>query len=207
MGAGNARRLRLNAIVTSMSLFASKRERRLWLWTLAVLVAIYSTLGLARTLAGILREEGLLTNAFWLSLLLMASAIIFQGLKRRPGGAEIGVALGIAGAYLLVFIRMAVPEERTHLMEYTVVALLIYEALTERASQGRRVPVPALLAIGATALLGVLDEGIQAVLPSRVFDPIDILFNALAGLMAVLASVALAWARRLGHKIRSDRGI
>lgn len=88
-------------------------------------------------------------------------------------------------------------------MEYTVVALLIYEALTERASNGRRVPVPALLAIGATALLGVLDEGIQALLPSRVFDPIDILFNALAGLMAVLASVALAWARRLGNKIRS----
>jgi len=46
----------------------------------------------------------------------------------------------------------------------------------------------------------VLDEGIQALLPSRVFDPIDILFNALAGLMAVLASVALAWARRLGKE-------
>ena len=186
-----------------MSLFTSDRERRLWLWTLVVVVGIYSTLGLARTLAGILREEGLLTNAFWLSMLLMASAIVVQGLKRRPGGLEIGVWLGVAGVYLLVLIRMAVPEERTHLMEYTVVALLIYEALTERASNGRRVPVPALLAIGATALLGVLDEGIQALLPSRVFDPLDMLFNALAGLMAVLASLALAWARRLGNKIRS----
>ena len=33
-----------------MDLFTSDRERRLWLWTLAVLVAIYSTLGLARAL-------------------------------------------------------------------------------------------------------------------------------------------------------------
>ena len=33
-------------------LFASKRERRLWAWTLAVVATIYSTLGLARTLAG-----------------------------------------------------------------------------------------------------------------------------------------------------------
>lgn len=72
----------------------------------------------------------------------------------------------------------------------------IYEALTERASLGRRVPVPALLAILTTTLVGVLDECIQAFLPSRVFDPIDMLFNFLAGTMSVVASVALAWARR-----------
>ena len=179
-----------------MSLFTSHRERRLWLWTLVVLVAIYSTLGLVSTLAGELRDRGLIEASFWLGLFLIGAAIVMQGLKRRPGGAEIGVALGVAGAYLIAFLRMTSPEERTHLIEYTVVALLIHEALTERASNGRRVPVPALFAIGATALLGVLDEGIQALLPSRVFDPIDILFNALAGLMAVLASVALAWARR-----------
>ena len=179
-----------------MSLFTSKRERRFWLLTLAVLVAIYSTLGLVSTLAGELRDRGLLEASFWLGLFLIGAAIVMQGLKRRPGGAEIGVALGVAGVYLIAFLRMTSPEERTHLVEYTVVALLIHEALMERASNGRRVPVPAFLAIGATALLGVLDEGIQALLPSRVFDPIDILFNALAGLMAILASVALAWARR-----------
>ena len=36
--------------------FSSERERRLWAWTLAVVVAIYSTMGLARTLAGALRD-------------------------------------------------------------------------------------------------------------------------------------------------------
>ena len=41
----------------------------------------------------------------------------------------------------------------------------------------------------------MLDELIQGVLPDRVFDPWDILFNILAGLMAVLAIVALRWAR------------
>ena len=48
----------MNIIITAMSLFTSDRERRLWLWTLAVVVAIYSTLGLAGTLAGALREQG-----------------------------------------------------------------------------------------------------------------------------------------------------
>jgi VanZ family protein len=80
-------------------------------------------------------------------------------------------------------------------------AVFIHEALTERASQGRRVPVPALLAIPATSLLGVIDECIQAFLPSRVFDSRDILFNVLAGVMAVAASVALGWARlRVGRR-------
>ena len=77
-----------------------------------------------------------------------------------------------------------------------MVGVFIHEALTERASQGRRVPVPALLAMLATTLVGALDEGIQAILPSRVFDPMDMLFNCLAAVMAVTASAALRWARR-----------
>ena len=183
-----------------MGIFSSARERRLWLWTLAVVVAIYSTLGLAATLAEVLREHGLLQPAsvvlFLLGMLLVGATIVTQGLKARPGGAEIAVALGVTAAYLMVFLRMAILEERTHLIEYGVLGVFIYAALAERASQGRRVPLPPLLAILATATLGLLDECIQWFLPNRVFDPVDILFNLLAGTMAVAASVALAWVRR-----------
>jgi hypothetical protein len=178
-----------------MSFFTSDRERGLWLWTLAVVVAIYSTLGLATTLVGKLLERGVFDGTFIVAFFLTGAAILTQGLKARPGGAEIGVALGVAAVYLMVFARMGIPE-RTHLFEYGVVAVFIFEALTERASQDRRVPQPALVAVLATALVGVLDECIQAFLPSRVFDLVDILFNVLAGTMAVGASVVLAWARR-----------
>ncbi len=68
----------------------------------------------------------------------------------------------------------------------------------------RRVPVPALLAILATTLFGALDEGIQVLLPSRVFDPVDILFNFLAGVMAIIAMVVLGWARRRFRKAHTD---
>ena len=180
----------------SVSWFASDRERRLWAWTAAVVVAIYSTLGLARTLAGALRDEGLLVAAFGLGMLLVGGTALVMGLGRRPGGLEIGVALGVATAYYMVLVRMALPEERTHLIEYGVVAVLIHEALKERARGSRHVPVPALLAVVAAAVMGAVDEGIQAFLPTRVFDLEDILFNVLAAVMAVSSSVALSWARR-----------
>lgn len=180
--------------------FSSEREKRLWVWTAIVVAAIYSTLALARTLAVALRGTGLGEGLFAFCCLLVLAMVVTQGLKTRPGRLEIGVALGVATAYLLVFARMAVPTERSHLIEYGIVALLIYEALLERVSQGRRVPVPAVLAILAASLIGVIDESIQAIIPSRVFDPVDIFFNVLAAVMAVSASVALGWARRFKNR-------
>ena len=66
----------------------------------------------------------------------------------------------------------------------------------ERSGHGRRVPLPAALAVLATALLGALDECIQAFLPTRVFDIQDIVFNTLAAVMATATSLVLGWARR-----------
>ncbi len=128
-----------------MILFTSRRERRLWGWTVTVLVAIYSNLGLA-----------------------------------RPHGAEVSVVLGIMAACLLVFTRsVASAEEHTHLIEYGVVDVFIYEALTERTRQGRCVPVPGLLTVLAMVLVGLLDESIHYILPIRFFNYRDVLLNVL----------------------------
>ena len=162
---------------------------------MAVVVAIYSTLGLARTLADELRNRELLDASFGFSMLVIVAAIVALALETRPGGAEIGVALAVAAVYVLVFLRMAIPEERTHLIEYGVVAVFTYEALTERARHARRVPAPAVLAVCAATVVGVLDECIQGLLPKRVFDIRDIGFNLLAAVMAVTARVILARAR------------
>ena len=143
------------------SLFSSERERRLWFWTLAVVAAIYSTLGLAATLEGKL-PHGLFAQTFFIGFLMIGAAILTQGLRARPGGTEIGVALGVAAAYLMTFARLG-GAERSHLFEYGVLALFVHEALAERAIQGRRVSVPALLAIVVSTLIGVLDESIQVV--------------------------------------------
>lgn len=183
--------------------FTSARECRLWLWTAVVLLAIYATLGLAQTLAGALRDRGLIEAGFWLGLWLIAGAIIAQALRMQLSRLEIGIGLGIAGAYLIAMLRLAIPEERSHLIEYSVVAILIHQALLERQQNGRPVFSPGLLAIVLTAVLGFVDEGIQLFLPNRFFDIRDIVFNALAGLMAVTAGAALAWARRRAQQRRT----
>lgn len=182
------------------ALFSSKRERRLWTWAFVVVIAIYSTLGLTAKLVGWV-NEGILAAAFLACLILVGVTILTQGLRVRPGGMEIGVAAGIAVVYVLLGVRMAIPE-RSHLMEYGVLAVLVYDALIERATNGRRVVLPAACAFSVTSLVGVIDECIQAFLPSRVFDWRDILFNVLTAFAAVAGMVALRWARNRTGTIR-----
>ena len=179
------------------SSFTSGRERRLWFYAMAVVVAIYSSLGLAGTLAEVLRARNLLDASFVVGFFLVVAAIVGSVLKRRPARREMWVVLGIVAVYGMVMVRMGVtPEERTHLFEYGLLAVLIHQALAERVQNGRRVPIPAVLTVAVTAVLGWLDEGIQALLPNRVYDLRDVGVNALAGLMAMSASLALARARR-----------
>ena len=193
-------------MVTSTSLFTSDRERRLWFCSLAVLVAIYSTLGLAGTLAEVLRENNLMRASFFFLMFLTMATIVGSGLKRRPGRREVWVALGVTAVYGMTVLRMGVsPEERTHLFEYGIVAVLIYQALSERSRNGRGVRAPAALALVVTALLGWLDEGIQALLPNRVYDNFDVASNALAALMAISASLAISRAGAAVARRRGDR--
>ncbi len=176
--------------------FTSTRERRLWGWLIVVVATVYSTLGLARSLAETLRSREMLDAAFIAGFLLIIAAVVAFGWKRRPGGAEIGVALGVLAVAAMFVARLGIPEERTHLFEYALVATLIHQALLERRRNGRTVWAPSVLAVVTTGTLGWVDEGIQAILPSRVYDIRDVGFNVLAGFLAVVAGETLRWAAR-----------
>ena len=193
-------------MATPTSLFSSRRERRLWFCALAVVAAIYSTLGLAGTLAEVLRDHNLLAGSLLFLMFLTLAAIVGSGIKRRPGRREVWVVLGVTAVYGMAVLRMGgSPEERTHLFEYGIVAVLIHQALAERSRNGRRVPVPAALALVPAALLGWLDEGIQALLPNRVYDTFDVASNALAAVIAIGANVAVSRGSATVAKRRSLR--
>lgn len=183
--------------------FTSKREKRLWIWILVIIIGIYSLIFIGRPLSGYLRERAMLTNAFWVAIWLTLATVLWHGWKRKIGQLEIGLWMGAAAVYLLVFLRMAVPEERSHLIEYSVLAVFIHEALKERKNNGGHVWRPAILAIILTTAIGLLDEAIQLIVPGRFFDPIDIIFNTGAAIMAIVASTAITWSRnKISKKIK-----
>jgi hypothetical protein len=179
-----------------MQPFTSPRERNLWIWAFFVLAAIYVSIFIARPVTDFLRDRAMLTPLFFLGLFLVIAAIGAYSVRLRPGGLEIAIGLGVAAVYLLLFLRMEIVEERGHLVEYSVLALLLHLALAERRSNGGLSVSPPFLAFGAAVLLGLLDETIQVFLPDRFFDWRDVLFNSLAAFIAVTAGVLLAWARR-----------
>lgn len=169
----------------------------MWVGAASMLVLIYSTLSSARVVVDWLRERNMLRLSVALLLLIVGVLILRDLLRRRPGRHALAVMAGFTVIYLVLLVVMGRAEERLHLVEYGLVAAFIYRALMERRVHGAapRIP-PAFGAVLLTAGFGWLDEAIQAVLPSRVYDLRDVAFNAAAGLLTVTATMALAWARR-----------
>jgi len=175
--------------------FTSVRERRLWALTGAAVLAIYLTLGVARSLSDWLVAQELLGAAFFAGMAGVFAGVVLHGWSRRPRPAEVGLLVALAAAWMFVPVRMLSGAERSHLIEYAAVSLLADAALRERRDNGVEVPVPAVLAVLFGTLVGVLDELIQAVLPNRVCDPADMLFDGLASALAVGSHRAVAWVR------------
>ena len=188
------------------SFFTSKRERRLWIALIVVLIAIYATLGRAPAIVAALGED-LLESAgsnlvFAIIALLVAIPVFFM--DRRLARSEAAVGLGILTVYLLAWLRLGSWEERTHLFEYALVSALIHEALLERQANGRTVPAPALLALILSLLLGFIDEAVQYFLPNRVFEWIDVAFNSLAAVMIIGARWLVARIRAWAENRKAD---
>ena len=179
-----------------MSLISSAREKQLWTWVLIVVLAIYASLSLELSIANTLIEGGLITPFYIVGMLLIVATAVTQGFSLRPRGLEITVALCIVASYLFLLTRLSIPQERTHLIEYGIVGAFIYEALMERRNNGRTVYVPAILAVIAGSVLGIIDECIQYFLPNRIFDSRDMVFNVLAATLAVSACKIMAGVRR-----------
>ena len=76
--------------------------------------------------ADALRESGLLdltSGMFNVGMLLVGAMILVQGLRERSRGVEVGFAVGVAAIAINGFARGISVAERSHLIEYTVLAL------------------------------------------------------------------------------------
>ena len=127
---------------------------------------------------------------FGLAAATLLGVLASRGWLRRP---RVWAVLGLAGAaYAAAIWPMNSPEEKVHFVEYGLVGVLAFFAAPVRLEGFRRFAAAALF----TAAAGWLDEGIQALLPSRYYDLRDVGFNAAAGVFALLALAGMRAAVR-----------
>ncbi len=167
-----------------MSLFSSQREKKLWYWIAAVVLTIYSTLFLGQPFAKLFTSQDLQAIVFVVVMILVGIAVLLHAMKTRPSKKELVILISISAVYIMFFLRLGMPE-RSHLLEYSALAILVHMALLERIEHGHRVPIPSLLAMIIPICVGILDECLQLFIPDRVFDIQDIIFNSLAVLFAI----------------------
>ena len=161
---------------------------------------IHASLWLSGLLAEFFADTSLSALSFGAGLLLIALTVVASGLVKREIWRDVWLVVGMLAVYGMVLVRLGL-QERSHLIEFSVLALIIYSALLERRQNGGTIKMPGVMAITITTLIGVLDEIIQIFLPNRVFDPQDMLFNTLAALLAVGSISSLRWiSRRIRQK-------
>lgn len=125
-------------------------------------------------------------NAFRISvaaILIGAAGLFFIGeVKRLVKPARVLLMLGLLTFALLFIWKIRLPQVRMHILMYAVVGWL---ASRDAMRAGRSWKTIALAWIFAAAA-GVLEELFQWLLPYRVFDTKDIVFNLEGATLGVI---------------------
>ena len=175
----------------------SKKERKLWISALVVLIAIYATLFLGGQLLELMVERRIVEQSTFYLFLLLIFSFIVSGWKSSGKRLEYWIYAGVIAVYGMALLRMDITtSERSHMFEYGLLSILIYEALIERKLNGVNVKIPAVTSIIGTGTIGLLDECIQYFISYRVFDIVDIGFNYLASAFGVLTSIGVRKLKR-----------
>jgi hypothetical protein len=125
---------------------------------------------------------------FYGSVTVVAAAAVAAVLLGRRWRGKISLRsllwIGLPMAVVIFWsMRLWHPEEAVHFVEYGVLGVLLYTALRHQVPD-RSVFLSAAL-LGAA--LGTVDEIIQWITPSRIFDHRDLLLNAGAGCLVQIA--------------------
>ena len=161
-----------------------------WLsWVYAGLLAllIFFTVPFARAVQEIVSNS--LGREFFLYAVALAGIAAaytaYSNLRKRClGSSSYFWLLGVGAAFSLYSYSLRKsPEEAMHFVEYGALSVLVYRALVHRV-RDYSIFVTATIIVGT---VGIVDEAIQWITPSRVWDLRDIWINFVAGGLAQLA--------------------
>ncbi len=117
-------------------------------------------------------------------MLLTGATVVLYGFIKKPKKREIIIWIGLGLA------------ERSHVFEYSVLAVFIHQAMMEHYRTHDLILKPTIMGFILALIIGIADEYIQKFIPERIFDPQDILFNILAVTMAISGSMLIFWIRK-----------
>jgi len=176
--------------MTTASLPAPRRRLR-WGLLFAYSLLILSTLSLVRAardwLTNALGEHGFTVSVWGLFAVVGVGLLVWavrQHTLRSP--RRLILLAAACGAYACMILRLQVPVERIHYLEYGLVAVLALRAF-EVATRDTGAYVLACLYVMA---LGLVDESIQWLLPTRVGEFRDVSINLSAGILGLVLVVA-----------------
>jgi len=176
------------------------RPRRATLVALAVWwLSILVLLPTGRPIVTALRDRGLLALGVTLGIAAVAGFVFAGGWRLHRRGVltpmQWRVALAMTAILILAVQFLPRFEERWHCVQYSILGGLLWAVLVGRS---RRL----VLAVAIAVALGWLDEGVQLLLPDRVYDWWDVALNAASG----AAGVALVEVtERVGLRGRQPR--
>ncbi len=160
-----------------------------WLAAGCWIALLYGSIPLARIVQQWVQRLGGPSLFLWMSFAVLVLTGIWLMLAGRHGSHTFSrfgtcVLLLVAVTFAWLCWRMrGNPEETFHFIQYGVLSWLLFRAF----SQGIRGPSVFFAASMAGICVGIVDELIQWIMPTRTFDFRDIGFNALAVLLVQLA--------------------
>ena len=151
---------------------------------LSYILLIYISLPFMPKLWGrFARCAGNFTNYFAAFVLgLIGLFIVFYLISKRKGTHNFIWLAVLAFVYAWGLSRLELPIERIHFIEYGLLSLFVFRALRHNIKDTSLYLWSGIIVF----CLGFLDEGIQYVLPNRVYQISDVVVNGVAGILGLL---------------------
>jgi len=168
--------------VIRVNLFQSF-NRGVWI-TFGYILLLYGTLSETPKFISWLSEKDILGHFIAAPFVISIPLLLYVSVKAGRYG---NISFWLSSIFLcLVFLSIidsvSAPAEILHIALYAVLGIFLFAVLRFKLNGLRLFISVAVL----TTLFGILDEGIQFMLPNRYFDMNDILINSVGGLMALI---------------------
>jgi hypothetical protein len=158
-----------------------------WLYACIWSLLIFMTVPVARAIQAYISEHWgrdffLYGVIVVIVVVLITSLLLITGKRTSTVMNQVWL-IGIATVFIVYTILLrGNPEEAMHFVQYGILGILIYRALTHRITDYGIYFIALLL----TITVGILDEALQWLTPNRVWGLKDIRLNASAAALALL---------------------